>query len=172
MAVVGRVARPHGIRGQFFVHPDTDFPDDRFGVDARLFALRDGCVEPFTVTAFRMQNGRPVIGLEGIDDMDAARELAGLEFRVPADTLAELPKGTFYRHDLVGSVVETAEGSPVGTVSDVEGDMGNMRLVVQTDNGELLIPLVVDICTSIDPEAKRIVVAPPPGLLELTERRR
>ena len=46
MAVVGRVARPHGIRGQFFVHPDTDFPEDRFGVGARLFAMRDGCIEP------------------------------------------------------------------------------------------------------------------------------
>ncbi len=172
MAVVGRVARPHGIRGQFFVHPDTDFPDARFGVGARLFAMRDGSIEPFTVTAFRMQNGRPVIGLEGIDDMDAARELAGLEFRVPADTLAELPAGTFYRHDLVGSVVETAEGTAVGTVSHVEGDMGNMRLVVQTENGEVLIPLVVDICTSIDTDAKRIVIAPPSGLLELTERRR
>ena len=172
MAVVGRVARPHGIRGQFFVIPDTDFPEDRFSIGARLFALRDGCIEPFTVTAFRMHNARPVIGLEGIDDMDAARELAGFEFRVPADTLAELPEGTFYRHDLVGSVVETAQGTAVGTVSEVEGDMGNMRLVVQTDNGELLIPLVVDICTSIDPEAKRIVIAPPTGLLELTERRR
>jgi 16S rRNA processing protein RimM len=104
--------------------------------------------------------------------MDAARELAGLEFRVPADTLAELPAGTFYRHDLVGSVVETADGTAVGTVSDVEGDMGNMRLAVQTENGEVLIPLVVDICTSIDTDAKRIVIAPPSGLLELTERRR
>ena len=53
MAVVGRVARPHGIRGQFFVNPDTDFPEDRFGVGATLFAMRDGCVEPFTVTACR-----------------------------------------------------------------------------------------------------------------------
>ena len=172
MAVVGRVARPHGIRGQFFVIPDTDFPDDRFSVGARLFAMRDGCIEPFTVTAFRMQNGRPVIGLEGIDDMDAARELAGLEFRVPVDTLAELPEGTFYRHDLVGSVVETTEGTAVGTVSDVDGDVANTWLVVQTENGEVLIPLAVDICTSIDPEAKRIIIAPPTGLLELTERRR
>lgn len=172
MAVVGRVARPHGIRGQFFVNPETDFPEDRFSAGSQLFAMRDGCIEPFTVTACRMQNGRPVIGLEGVDDMDAARELAGLEFRVPVETLAPLPDGVFYRHDLVGTAVETANGGAVGTVSDVEGDVGNMRLVVQTENGEVLVPLVEDICTSIDLEAKRIVIAPPPGLLELTERRR
>ena len=172
MAVVGRVARPHGIRGQFFVNPDTDFPEERFGVGARLFAIRDGCIEPFTVVASRIQQGRPVIGLEGIHDMDAASELAGLEFRVPVDTLAALPDGVFYRHDLIGSAVETTDGGAVGTVSDVEGDVGNSRLVVQTTNGEVLIPLAVDICTSIDPGAKRIVIAPPAGLLELTERPR
>jgi 16S rRNA processing protein RimM len=63
-----------------------------------------------------------------------------------------------------------ADGTAVGTVSSVEGDMGNTRLVVQRETGELLIPLVSDICTAIEPSAKRIVIAPPDGLLELNER--
>jgi 16S rRNA processing protein RimM len=172
MAVVGRVARPHGIRGQFYVNPDTDFPEDRFAAGSTLFVMRGGRIEPLTVTTSRMQQGRPVIGLEGIDDVDAARDLAGLEFRVPMETLAALPAGAFYRHDLVGCAVETADGCVVGTVSDVEGDAGNMRLVVETAGGELLVPFVEGICTSIDPSAKRIVIAPPEGLLELNQRRR
>jgi 16S rRNA processing protein RimM len=171
MAVVGHVARPHGIRGQMFVNPETDFPEDRFGVGATLFALRDGCIEPFTVTASRIQGGRPVIGLDGITDVDAARELAGLEFRVPVDALAELPDGTFYHHQLIGCVVETPDGTVVGTVSNVEGGMGNTRLVIPTERGEVLVPLALDICTTIDPAARRIVIAPPPGLIELNERR-
>jgi 16S rRNA processing protein RimM len=172
MAVVGRIARPHGIRGQVIVNPETDFPEDRFAVGATLFARRGDRVEPFTVTASRIQQGRPVIGLEGIADMNAAQELAGLEFRVPVETLAVLPEGTFYHHDLVGCVVTTADGTAVGTVSAVEGGAGNTRLVVQSDKGEVLVPLAVDICTSIEPAAKRIVVAPPEGLLELNERRK
>lgn len=171
MAVVGQVARPHGIRGHVFVNPETDFPDERFRVGATLFAMRDGAVEIFTVTASRIQQGRPVIALDGIDDMDQARELAGLEFRVPVDALTQLPDGMFYHHDLVGSRVETTDGMQVGTVAKVEGGSANSWLQVMGEKGEVLIPLTMAICTSIDPRAKRIVIAPPEGLLDVNSRR-
>jgi 16S rRNA processing protein RimM len=172
MAVVGRVARPHGIRGQVIVNPETDFPEERFGVGSTLFVNRGGRVDSVTVTTSRIQGGRPVIGIEGVADMNAAQQLAGLEFRVPLDALAELPEGTFYHHDLVGCIVTTSDGREIGTVSAVEGAAGNTRLVVDAGGGELLIPLTTAICTTIDPSARRIVIAPPEGLLELNERRR
>lgn len=172
MAVVGTIARPHGIRGQVFVNPDTDFPEQRFGPGATLYVKRGGRIEPVTVTTFRMQQARPVIGLEGITDMDAARELAGLEFRVPVESLVTLPDGMFYNHDLVGCLVVTTDGLEVGTVSAVEGDAANTRLVVTVDEGDVLIPLVLHICTEIDPKARRIVIAPPEGLIELNLRRK
>jgi len=170
MAVVGVIARPHGIRGQVIVNPATDFPEARFAAGATLFVIKEDRIQPVTVTTSRMHQGRPVIGLEGIGDMDAARELAGLEFRIPVESLAALPEGSYYHHDLIGCVVETPDGTTIGMVSSVEGDMGNTRLVVQRDSGELLIPLASDICTAIEPSAKRIVIAPPDGLLELNER--
>jgi len=170
MAVVGVIARPHGIRGQVIVNPATDFPEARFAAGATLFVIKEDRIQPVTVTTSRMHQGRPVIGLEGIGDMDAARELAGLEFRIPVESLAALPEGSYYHHDLIGCVVETLDGTTIGMVSSVEGDMGNTRLVVQRDSGELLIPLASDICTAIEPSAKRIVIAPPDGLLELNER--
>jgi 16S rRNA processing protein RimM len=172
MAVVGVIARPHGIRGQVIVNPETDFPEERFRIGHELFVNRGGRIEALQITAARIQQGRPVIALEGVADMDTARGLAGLELRVPADSLPELPEGTFYHHDLVGSRVETAEGQVVGTVSKVEGEHGSSRLVVQGERGEVLIPLAVDICTTIDPAGKRIVVDPPAGLIELNEPRR
>ena len=170
MAVVGVIARPHGIRGQVIVNPATDFPEARFAAGSTLFVIKEGRIQPVTVTTSRMHQGRPVIGLEGVSDMDAARELAGLEFRIPVESLAALPEGSYYHHDLIGCVVETPDGTTIGMVSSVEGDMGNTRLVVQRDSGELLIPLASDICTAIEPSAKRIVIAPPDGLLELNER--
>ncbi len=172
MAVVGVIARPHGIRGHVFVNPETDFPESRFGIGATLFAMRDGAIEPFTVTAFRLQQGRPVIALDGITDMDAARELVGIEFRVPFESLAPLPEGTFYHHDLIGCVVRTVDGLEVGAVSAVDGGSGNTRLVVQSERGEVLVPLTLGICTTIDTAAKQIVIAPPDGLIELNERRK
>ena len=77
MALVGRIARAHGIRGQVIVNPETDFPEQRFQPGAELFVNRAGVVEPVLVTTVRFHRERPVIGLRGIDDMNAATALAG-----------------------------------------------------------------------------------------------
>ncbi len=167
MAVVGRIARAHGIRGQVIVNPDTDFPEERFKPGATVFVNRGGIVAPLTVTTARLQNGRPVIGIEGVETMNDAEALAGLELRVPREALAPLPEGTFYHHDLVGCVVVTGGGQRVGTVTGVEGTHGGSRLVVAGTRGEVLIPLAAEICRTIDVVGKAIVVVLPDGLLDL-----
>ena len=169
MAVVGRIARAHGIRGQVIVNLETDFPEARFQPGGELFIERRGSVEPLRLSSVRFQRGRPVIGIDGIDTMNDAEALAGQELRIPLEQLAPLPAGTFYRHDLIGCRVETASGKVVGVVQDVEGTVEGSRLVVQTNRHEILIPLVAEICAAVDPVAKRIVVTPPAGLLELNE---
>ena len=171
MALVGRVARAHGIHGQVIVNPETDFPAERFRPGAELFIERGGRVEALRVTTARFHRERPVIGIDGVETMNDAETLAGYELRVPIDRLAALPPGTFYRHDLIGCRVETQDGRPVGLVSDVEGTMAGSRLVVDGADGEVLIPLVSDICTLVEPAAKRIVIDPPQGLLEVNEVR-
>jgi len=169
MALVGRIARAHGIRGQVIVNPETDFPEDRFQPGAELFIERDGRIEALKVTSARFHGARPVIGIDGVETMNDAGTLAGRELRVPVERLAALPADTFYRHDLVGCVVETRDGTRIGPVTDVEGSMTGSRLVVDGAAGEVLIPLVAAICTVVDPAAKRIVIDPPAGLIEANE---
>src|SRR5438552_713177 len=98
MAVVGRIARPHGLRGQLVVNADTEFLEDRFQPGAELFVQRRGLVEALTIAHVRFQRQRPIIGFAGIETIEAAEPLAGLELRVPAEQLVALPSGTFYRH--------------------------------------------------------------------------
>ena len=167
MAVVGRIARPHGLRGHVFVNVETDFPEERFQPGAELFVKRGERVEPLTLTAVRFQSDRPVVAFAGIESIDAVTPMAGLELRVPAERLSPLPAGTFYRHDLVGCVVETRDGRTVGPVREVEGTVEGSRLVVTGAHGDVLIPLASAICTAIDTTKKRIVIDPPDGLLEL-----
>jgi len=174
MAVVGWIARAHGIRGQVIVNPETDFAQDRFQPGATLFTRPQGGangergrIKVLTVSTVRFQHERPVIAFEGVENMDAAIELAGAELRVPIDQLRPLPDGAFYRHDLVGCRVEKRTGEQVGVVAGVEGTLTGSRLVVDVDGEELLVPLVDAICPIIDPAVKRIVIDPPEGLLEL-----
>jgi 16S rRNA processing protein RimM len=169
-ALVGRVARAHGIRGQVIVNPETDFLEARFKPGAVLHVQRGGRVEALRVMTMRVHQGRPIVGIEGIETMNDAETLAGLELRIPAEELEPLPAGVFYRHDLVGCRVETVGGEAVGEVSKVEGEMSTSRLVVQSPTGEVLIPMAETICVMIDTAARRIVVDPPPGLLDVNRR--
>jgi 16S rRNA processing protein RimM len=169
MAVVGRVARPHGIRGHVVINLETDFPHERFHVGAELFVgdAAKGLPKRVVISTVRFHNERPIVGFEGVAGMDEAAALAGSELRVPREWLAPLPPEMFYRHDLVGCEVDRLDGSHVGQVTEVEGTLAGSRLVVATGRGEVLVPLAAEICRSIDVAGKRIVIDPPDGLLEL-----
>ena len=168
LILVGRVARAHGNRGQVIVNPDTDFPDDRFVVGATL--LVGPAATPRRITSARFHQGRPVIGLEGIATMDDADRLAGAELKVPAATLAPLPERTYYRHELVGCEVQDTEGRLIGEVTAVEGPIEMSRLVVNAPHGEVLIPLVDEICVEVAPAERRIRIKAPDGLIELNAK--
>jgi 16S rRNA processing protein RimM len=172
LVVVARVARSHGRRGEVILNSETDFPEQRFAAGNRLMVRRGAEAEALVVRSVWFMKARPVVGFEGFESIDDADTLAGRELRIPADELAELPRGMFYHHDLVGCRVETAGGDVVGEVVAVEGSGETSRLVVGTPRGEELIPLVSDIVPVVDTPARRIVVAAPEGLLGLNETAR
>lgn len=172
MVLVGRIARAHGNRGQVIVDPATDFPEERFKAGSVLHIRRGATTDSLTVEGVRFHRGRPIIGLAGVDTMNAAEALAGSELRVAVDALHRLPENSFYHHDLIGCSVVTADGREIGRVGRVEGDGAGSRLVVESPNGDVLIPMVEGICLTIDVPARRIVVAPPEGLLDLNVTKR
>ena len=172
MVLVGTIARAHGLRGHVVVNPETDFVDERFAAGAGVWARIDGATTRLTVGSMRVQGGRPVIGFEGIDTIEGAEALAGIELRIPESELQPLAAGTFYHHQLVGCQVVTDTGDVIGPVTKVDDGAGSTLLVVQGQDGEVLIPLVQEMCTAIVPAERRIVVTLPPGLLELNEKTR
>jgi 16S rRNA processing protein RimM len=171
MVLVGRVARPHGIRGQVIVNPETDFVEDRFRVGAQFWTRSPGGEEQLTVTSARVQNGRPVIAFEGFTSIEDVERLAGLDLRVPEEELQPLEAGTYYHHQLIGCAVDTVDGERVGDVVSVEGGAAGSLLVVGGPRGEILIPLATAVCVEVDIEGRRIRIDPPEGLLELNTQR-
>ncbi len=164
LLLVGRVARPHGIRGQVIVNPETDFPGDRFRQgQPLLIGSADHAVER-RIDAVRFHQGRPILALAGIETIDEAERLAGAEVWVRQEALEPLPAGTYYRHDLVGCEVRDAAGGLLGRVTAVEGTLERSYLVI---DGDVMLPLVEGICTEVDMAGRRIVVDPPDGLIEV-----
>lgn len=163
MVLVGTIARPHGIRGQVVINPETDFAEERFAVGATLW-MTSGELRVGTV---RFQGGRPVVGFEGKTRIEDVEALAGQQLRVPAETLKRLEPGSYYEHELVGCVVDTVAGERVGEVTRVDGGAAGSLLAVAGASGEVLIPLAAHICVVVDVGARRIRIDPPAGLLEL-----
>ena len=171
LVLVGRIARPHGLRGQVVVNPETDFVEQRFRPGATLHTRGAAGDRTRTISTARVHGGRPIVGFEGLTRIEDVERLSGQELRVPEEELQALAPGQFYHYQLAGCVVETLHGEYVGEVDRVEGGAGGSRLVVGGPRGEVLVPLAADICVEIDVATKRIRIDPPEGLLDLNEVR-
>ncbi len=164
MVVVGRIARPHGLRGDVLIASETDFPEVRFAEGAHLHARQGEAVVVLEIERSRVHAGKPLLcfrGLERIEDIEAL----GRELRVPESALVPLPEGEFYWYQYVGAPVETESGEAVGTVMRVEPTGSSGMLVVQRGQEEVQIPLTPAMCPVLRPDL--IVVRPPDGLLDL-----
>ncbi|GMV21775.1 MAG: ribosome maturation factor RimM [Acidimicrobiia bacterium] len=162
---VGTIVRPHGLKGDVVVQPETDFGDTRFRKGAIVHARIGAAEVVLTIVASRPQADRWIIRLAGHESIEAAEALRGVELLVDADT-APLPEGSYYLHDLVGCEVVTEGGLVVGPVSVVYSGAAQPVLGIAGEAGEVLVPLVEAICRKVDVTARRIVIAPPEGLLE------
>jgi 16S rRNA processing protein RimM len=167
MIVVGRIARTHGLRGEVVVDLDTDFADERFQPGAVMFVAAAAGPRALTIEAARFHKGRPLVSFAGIASIEAAEALGRGELRMPVEALGTLPPATYYHHDLIGCEVVTEGGASVGRVVRVDGSTRASLLAIAGRAGDILVPLVEGMCVSIDPAARRIVIAPPEGLLEL-----
>jgi len=141
---IGRVGRPHGIDGAFFVEQPSD--DERWWRAGARF-LAGG--EPVEVIAHRRSSGRPVVKL----DRPVAR---GAALEVERADLPPTQEDEYYVFELVGLEVVEENGRVLGTVKAVAPGVANDVLEL---SDELLLPMVEECVRSIDLAGRRIVVA-------------
>lgn len=170
---VGRVLKPHGIRGELVVEVRTDEPRQRFAVGAVLGVSQrlpapPGDRRAVTVSSAREHSGRLIVCFEGVADRAAAEALRGAVLTVDQ---AQLPPTDdpeeFYDHELVGLTVELVDGGTIGSVADVmHGPGGDMLVVAREGAPDALVPFVHQLVPTVDVAAGRILVDPPEGLLD------
>ena len=140
---VGRVGRPHGVKGAFFVEQPSEDPE-RYAVGAKLLAGAD----EVEVVESKRSGGRPVIRL----DREVPR---GTVLELDRDALQPPGEGEYYVFQLVGLAVERVDGKQLGRVQAVDPGVANDVLTLDTG---LLLPLVEACVREVDLEAGRIVV--------------
>jgi 16S rRNA processing protein RimM len=165
---VGRIGRPHGVRGYVVVSVRTDEPELRFAPGSRLDTDPED-VGPLTVAAARWHSGELLVSFEGVKDRDAAGELRGTWLIVDSSTLTSSDDpDEFHDHELIGLTVRTVDGTEVGVVEDVLHS-GQDLLTVRAGSREILVPFVKAIVTDVDVANGTLVIDPPPGLIDLQE---
>jgi 16S rRNA processing protein RimM len=165
--VVGRVGRAHGVHGEVAVQVRTDAPELRFAPGSVLTSDRPE-VGPLTVEAARPHSGRWLVRFRGVPDRPAAQALTGALLLLDPAAAGDAGEDAWWDHELAGLRVVTPAGEPLGVVDDVVHTAGGDLLSVRRPDGrEALVPFVRAIVPEVDPAAGRVVVDPPPGLLEL-----
>ena len=171
--VVGRVGRPHGVRGQVFVHSLTDRPERAFGPGSTLLpadaggSRPDPGARPLAVAAGRPYRDGFLLRFEGIGDRDRAGGLRGRYLLSPFSETEPLGEGEVFHHQLVGLAVVTPDGRSVGRVREVYDLRPAVLLEVEGGEGEHLIPFTGEFLVALSLEEGTLVIDPPEGLLDL-----
>lgn len=174
--LVARIGKPHGLRGESTVQVHTDDPERRF-VPGTTFlteaAPGSGVPRQLTLRSSRLHRDIWLLGFEEIPDRTGAEGLRGTRLFLAAQDLVdeqepEDEEDAWYEEDLVGLEAVGTDGAVIGRVSGLETGVAQDLLVVElAGGGEALVPFVEAIVPEVDVEGGRVVLDPPPGLLEL-----
>ena len=166
---VGRIGRPHGIRGDVVVGVRTDEPELRFARGSRL-DTDPAEVGPLTVAGTKWHSGELLVRFAGVTDRDAAAELRGTWLTVDSATIAPPDDPDEFRDtDLIGLSVRTVDGAPVGTVDDVLHSGQDVLVIKAAGGREIMVPFVKALVPEVDVAAGALVIDPPEGLLNLED---
>jgi 16S rRNA processing protein RimM len=166
--VVARVGKAHGLRGEVTVQVLTGVPDERF-VPGATFVTDPAAAGPLVLRSARDNNGILLLGFEDTDDRTGAEALRGT--KLLADVLEDDDDDdSWFERDLVGLRAVTVGGDEVGEVTGLQSRPSQDLLVLRLSDGrEALVPFVTAIVPQVDVAGGRVVIDPPPGLLDLDE---
>jgi len=171
LIAIGRIRRPHGIRGEVVVDLLTDTPDVLFASGRRVLVGTVGGKPDPQGTVLHIDSSRPfkdswLIKAREIADRNAAELWRDRYLLIPESDLPPLADDQVYIHDLIGMRVEEVSGAPVGTVSEVYELPQGLMLEIDGERKGALIPFRDEVVTSVDSAQRLIIIDPPLGLLE------
>ena len=168
--LIGEIVKPHGIRGEVKVYLFSEQPENlKKYKKIVLQELTDSAQETYTVVKSREQGKLAILQLEGVVTREEAEALQGKKIWVDKADFPALDSDEYYWHQLKGLKVLTEEGQELGRVTKLFNTTAHDIMVVTGAGHDFMIPVNGDIIREIDEQGDRIVISPPPGLLEINK---
>lgn len=159
---VGRVLRPHGIRGDLLVEP---YSETIRSIEAESEVFIGSLQNPRTVVSLRSHRNHMILRVEGCEDRETAEAFRGNELLIPMQAAEPLAEGVYYRWQILGLAVMEQGGKHLGTVRDILETGANDVYIVRGDGPrELLLPAIESVILKVDLEAGQLLVRLPEGL--------
>lgn len=160
----GRIHNTHGCHGWIKAESYCDTPEVLAGLPC-VYRRVAGAYVPMRILETGRKQQTVLLRLEGVDDMNAAELLKG-EVLYAARADVPMEEGAYFLADLVGlPVLDADSGKEYGTVKEINFSAGQDMLVIQTQTGERLMPMVDAFMDHVDVD-EGVFVRPIPGLLE------
>jgi len=161
---VGKIRRPHGVRGDTLVELYTDFPE-RLTPGRKIYLGESH--QPVTIRSQRQHNAGLILGFEGIDTPEQVGQHRNQFLYVDRSDAPSLPSGEYYFHELIDLLVVDEQGGEMGVLTGIlETGANDVYVVTDPAGVELLIPAIPDCIRKVDMRARRMVVHLLPGLVE------
>ncbi|HUF35055.1 MAG TPA: ribosome maturation factor RimM [Gemmatimonadales bacterium] len=167
--VVGRLRKPHGLKGDTTLFPLTAEPETLLAPGAEVWLVGlDGEVVagPLTIERSRAYHRQWLVKFAGADGRDALDPWRGLFVAVPEERVTPPADGEVYLHELAGFSVRLPDATPLGLVSAVYEMPKGLMLEVQGPRREFLLPYRKEFVREVDRAGRRLVVTPPEGLID------
>jgi len=167
---VGFIFRPHGVRGELKINPETSSPDQFERFEQIWVGPNEHGASPYVPTSVRYQQTKRgttvILQLDGVDSRERAEAITKQSLFVPAEAL-EVDDDELMLHNLVDLDVVSTTDERIGVVEDVLEHPAHITLTIRcTDGREAMIPFVADFVHDVDLDAGRLVVTPIEGLLD------
>jgi len=161
--VVGKLRRPHGVKGEMLMEVRTDFPE-RLRPGVTLYLEPE--YSQLVLRSVRTHNNGLLVAFEGCDTPEQAGEFRNHLVAVETATRPKLPEGEYYHHQLIGLQVNTSTGQALGRVTEILATGAHDVLVVRGETGpEILIPLVDAFLREVNLAQGVMIVSLIPGML-------
>jgi 16S rRNA processing protein RimM len=164
---LGKITKPHGLKGEVTIWLDVDVPENYIDLDG-LFLEIKGQLVPYIIEELQVRGKKSIVKFEDINSIEATETIIDAEAYLPIKKLPKLKGKQFYYHEVIGyQIIDNNSQKDLGELKAIYESTGQDLFAVDINETEVLIPIIDNFLDTIDHSEKRIHVTLPDGLLDI-----